>query len=305
MTVAGSSSSSSSSQLSLKRIHLFLRQLNSITSSLIHGIDSNNASNNAIVTAQAIAQGVATSATAFARGKGKNKQVDEEYNIGTKKKVKVTRRRLSGAASSISRDGMNGTSIDSPFTSTSSAVVRVSTTYKSRKLLATSSSSFSSANPKPAPRLPSTVARATQYLLSSGVDGATTAKALQLFRVYSTIVDLCSSSCSTPRASSSSNTSRPSNPSDRSSSTTTPSLVECMAKKMGWGIEEAVAACVAYSEELKDREEGFDSHSDQSDDEGSSAAQMRRKRRRSKIDEEDENLLIDEWYESVPTYSWK
>jgi hypothetical protein len=275
-------SKSNNQPLSLKRIHLFLRQLNSTTSGLL-----------ASLAAAPIIPTPINTTTNHVTGNRKNQaelDIDYQNNNKLKGKGKVKAKR----SATIEPAGVEGDSFDGFPVASSSAPTRV--TYASRKMDSISTSTTTSATNAIQPTCRSTLTplQLNKHFMKSGMDHTTAVKAVQLYRAFANILEYCYPLPSPITSAKSANSAI-----ERLDLLgPTPTLVESMSRKIGWGINEAVIACIAYANDVRDKAEGFEQDEDEEERSG-------RRRQRSRIDEEDENLLIEEWYESCPMYAWK
>lgn len=76
-----------------------------------------------------------------------------------------------------------------------------------------------------------------------------------------------------------------------------PSLVEIVSKEVGWSIEDAVRNCLMEAEDARDDLDVENLLSSGHYEEGTS-----RKKGSFGAEEEDENKLVSDWYETVPEY---
>lgn len=283
--------------LSLQRLHLLLRSLKTASTTL----------SSHLLLVQSRQEDVALhtrpSATLLrndwaGNGKGKSRaEKDEDY--AAKRSTKSKGKRRTSASTVVAVAMVGGQNMNSPFGPVIGAGTRTTTTYKSRKITPSlnNASLDSTSTATTVPRLPMTLVQVKKYLSESGADAETCAKAMQVYKSFANIIECCS-----PSASSKSAKSRPS-PSTIAQTSIMPrrrtTLVETMSQSIGWNIETAVRACLDYAEEIKDREDDEEDEMFIPDDEAG------RKHRKQRNEDEDENLLIDEWYESCPTYTWR
>lgn len=131
----------------------------------------------------------------------------------------------------------------------------------------------------------------TRHLSEHGAQGSALLKARHVFATWSNILEICH-----PRPTGH-KTARQRGSSIVGSlleltvapTVTVPSLVEIASKKLAWDIEPAVKACLIYAEELKEMERDGDLP------QGGTGT----------TDQEDENLLVDEWYTCCNEYTWR